>query len=148
MSLTLGIDTFITLEDADEYFAGHLEDVTWAGYDTPKREAALRGSFVRIVGACEYTFDSIAAPEIVKIAQCEWALELTKQARKSTVKLTQLTEMQAGPAKMKFDHKEDDGYGGVNDWIKQMLSKDCQCSFEPEAETSTGGENSFVVINY
>ena len=144
--LTVGTNTFISLPDADIYFAGHLEALLWQGYDEPKREAALRGSFFRISASCTWTFDPLTAPEIVKIAQCEWALELTKQQQKTSKKSVLLTEMEAGPAKMKFQHMKDDGLGGLNDWIKQMLSKACQCAFDTSTSSQNGNESSSINI--
>lgn len=143
--ITVGTDTFISLEDADTYFSVHLESSLWGSYSTEKKEASLRGSFFRIESACTYDFESDDAPEIVKIAQCEWALELSKQQQKSTKSTRILKSMEAGPVKMEYDEPcRQDGFGGVTDWIKQMLSKECQCSFNESSPESQGG----YVIRY
>jgi hypothetical protein len=42
MSLTVGVDTYLTLADADAYFSGRLLSAAWSGLATTDKEAALK----------------------------------------------------------------------------------------------------------
>lgn len=139
MSILIGSNSFVSVSEADEYFKSHLEAELWVDdYEEEKKEAALIGAFYRILAACTWDFQTDSAPEIVKVAQFEWALELSKQTQVTSKTATPLvSELGAGPAKIKFQHEKDDGFGGVNDWIKDMLSKECQCSFVGDKTVSS-----------
>ncbi|MCR4398938.1 MAG: hypothetical protein NUV93_08250 [Firmicutes bacterium] len=112
MALQVGIDSYVTLEEADEYFAGKLFADEWNGADAGTKEKALKEACRRInrlafqgVKASETqvlefprmmpVFGRIGTigfdtgeevPEAVKAAQCEEALALLRYGNSARTK--------------------------------------------------------------
>lgn len=104
MALQVGIDSYVTLAEANEYFAGKLYTSEWDGADDTTKEKALKESCRKInrlafkgvkvseaqllefprmmpvlnrIGVIGFD-DSEDVPEAVKAAQCEEALALLR----------------------------------------------------------------------
>ena len=151
MSFELGVDTFITLAEADEYFASRLDVDTWAAYDEQRKEASLRVAFDRITSSCLCDFaepyTSENAPPNVKKAQCEWAMGLSKAEEVDEISETDLSQLTAGPVTMEFTKQDSGGYTGLNDYIKSLLRiGGCICDFDPDKSASGDVSNGTVVF--
>ncbi len=140
MALTPGIDTFATLAEADTYHEGRPSAETWAAYDDQKREACLRAAYDRITAACTLCFDPVTgpAPQMVKNAQCELALQVSKLEEVEEISGSEVTEMKAGPVQFKFQP----GSGatdGVTNLIKSWLARaGCSCDWSGAGSSSAG----------
>jgi hypothetical protein len=159
MSLTPGVDTFVTLVEADAYFAARLDALTWADYDEQEKEASLRGGYDRITASCLCDFADIQAPDgtypytpenappNIKKAQCEWAMGLSKAEDVDELSETDLSQLTAGPVTMKFTKEKSEGYTGLNDFIKSMLrTGGCDCDFNPDESVSGDVTNGTVIF--
>lgn len=151
MSLALGEDSFVTLAEADAYFADRLEADTWAAYKDQKKEASLRGAFDRITASCICDFAEPYTPEdappIIKKAQLEWATGLSKAEEVDELSETDLSALKAGPVELKFIKTDSGGNQGLNNFIKSMLKNGgCACDFDPEAATSGESSNGTVIF--
>ena len=151
MSLTPGVDTFATLEEADAYFAGRLDADTWAVYVEPTKEASLRAAYDRITASCLCDFADPYTPENappnVKKAQCEWAMGLSKAEAIDEISETDLSSLKAGPVELKFVKQDSGGYTGLNDYIKSLLrTGGCDCDFDPDQSASGDVSNGTVIF--
>lgn len=151
MSLTPGVDTFVTLAEADAYFASRLDADTWATYDEQVKEASLRAAFDRITASClcdfaePYTPEN--APSNIKKAQCEWAMGLSKTEDVDEISETDLSSLKAGPVEMKFTKQDNGGYTGLNNFVKSMLRVGgCACDFNPDESASGEVTNGTVIF--
>jgi hypothetical protein len=150
VSLNPGEDSFVTLAEADAYFAARLGAETWDSYDEQKKEASLRGAFDRITASCICDFPDPYTPENappnIKKAQCEWAIGLSKAEEVDELSETDLSELKAGPVNLKFVKTDSGGNQGLNNFIKSMLKTGgCVCDFDPD-ETTTGESSNGTVI--
>lgn len=150
MSIEPGIDSFVTLTEADVYFAARPDAETWAGYEEQSKEAFLRAAYDRITASClcdfpePYTPES--APPVVKKAQCEWAIGLSKAEEVTELSDTLLSALKAGPVEMKFANKDSSGNQGLNDFIKALLRNGgCSCDFD-ESAADEGVTNGTVIF--
>lgn len=140
MSLTPGIDTFATLSEADTYHEGRPSAETWATYDGLKREGCLRAAYDRITAACTLSFDPATepVPQMVKNAQCELALQVSKLEEVEEISGSEVTALEAGPVKFKFQP----GTGatdGVTNLIKSWLARaGCSCDWSGAGSSSAG----------
>ena len=149
--LSPGVDTFVTLVEADAYFASRLDADTWATYDEQVKEASLRGAYDRITASCLCDFADPYTPENappnIKKAQCEWAMGLSKAEDVDEISETDLSSLKAGPVEMKFTKQDSRGYTGLNDYIKSLLrTGGCDCSFDPNESASGEVSNGTVVF--
>lgn len=149
MSLTPGEDSFVTLAEADAYFADRLEADTWEAYGEQQKEASLRGAFDRITASCVCDFPTPYTPEnappVTKKAQMEWAIGLSKAEEIDELSETDLSALKAGPVELKFVKNDSGGNQGLNNFIKSMLKNGgCTCDFDPE--TTTGESSNGTVI--
>lgn len=151
MSLTPGVDSFVTLAEADVYFAERLEADTWDSYGDPTKEASLRGAFDRIMASCLFDFAEpytpVNAPPIIKKAQLEWAIGLSKAEEVDELSDTDLSELKAGPVNLKFVKTDSGGNQGLNNFIKSMLKNGgCVCDFDPDEATTGESSNGTVIF--
>jgi hypothetical protein len=113
MAIEVGTNSYVTLEEANEYFADKLYADEWANADDPTKEKALKEACRRInrlafkgvkadktqmlafprvmpvfnrVGVIGFTEDT-GVPEAVKHAQCEEALALLKYGNNTRARL-------------------------------------------------------------
>lgn len=113
MPLKIGIDSYVTVEEANEYISGKLFAEAWGEADTATRERALKEACRRInrlaykgqksdpaqilafprtmavfgrIGAIGF-MPGTDVPDEVKAAQCEEALALLKYGNSSRMKL-------------------------------------------------------------
>jgi hypothetical protein len=146
MSLEPGVDSFVTLEEADAYFAARPDSETWEGYEEQVKEAFLRAAYDRVTGSClcdfseiedpdgEYTYTPEDAPPNIKKAQCEWALGLSKAEEVDVLSDTDLSGLKAGPVEFNFVKTDSSGYAGINDFIKSLLLRGgCACDFDHDS---------------
>lgn len=139
--LIVGENTFVTIEEADTYFDSQLDGENWAALTIDIKNKSLTTAYSRILAYCTFTFEADAAPDNVKIAQSEYALEL------ATISLAgaegevdqQLKKLVAGPAEMEFYENEEaeTTQGGISDYIKMLLNISCDCNY-PSADSSQG----------
>lgn len=82
MSLTVGVNSWINIEDATAYFAARFgADEFWpASLTEPQKEAALITAYNQLVNCGLYTFPNTATDKM-KYAQCEQALFLIIHSR-------------------------------------------------------------------
>ena len=151
MSLTLGEDSFVTLAEADAYFADRLEADTWEAYDEQTKEASLRGAYDRITASCLCDFADPYTPEnappIIKKAQLEWAIGLSKAEEVDELSETDLSALKAGPVELKFVKTDSGGNQGLNNFIKSMLKTGgCVCDFDPDEATTGESSNGTVIF--
>lgn len=101
MALTVGIDSYVTLEEAETYFGNRLYAAEWTGASDPEKEKALKmaaRTMMRFNWSGSITSDdqilswprqgmidaegrviaSDAIPQIIKDAQCEVALGMLR----------------------------------------------------------------------
>jgi hypothetical protein len=150
MSLTPGTDTFATLAEANTYHEGRPSAETWAGYDDQKREACLRAAYDRITAACTLGFDPATepVPVPVKNAQCELALQISKLEEIEEISGSEVTALEAGPVKFKFQPSPG-ATDGVTNLIKSWLARaGCSCDWSGAGSSSTGsnGNQPYTVI--
>lgn len=83
--ITPGIDTFITLEEANAYHSKRLTATRWGALADEEKEAALVSAFTEIVSyeSSTSTLDWENAPVGVKQAQAEHALDLSAGSQES-----------------------------------------------------------------
>jgi hypothetical protein len=151
MSLTPGVDTFVTLAEADAYFAARLDAETWDAYEEQEKEASLRAAYDRITASCLCDFADPYTPENappnIKKAQYEWAMGLSKGEDIDELSETDLSQLTAGPVTMKFTKEKSEGYTGLNDFIKSMLRiGGCDCDFDPDSSASGDVTNGTVIF--
>ncbi len=102
MSITIGENSYIDIEGADEYFAGRLHAESWSGADSGTKEKALKQATKEIdrqpLKGCKAADDQALAfprypdkevPEAVKDACCEIALALLERGNSQRRKLQQ-----------------------------------------------------------
>jgi hypothetical protein len=139
MSLTPGTDTFTTLLEANTYHEGRPSAETWAGYDDQKREACLRAAYDRITAACTLGFDPATepTPQMIKNAQCELALQVSKLEEVEEISGSEVTALEAGPVKFKFQPTST--ADGVTNLIKSWLERSgCRCDWTGTVSSGTG----------
>lgn len=141
----------MTLEEADAYFAARLEASVWDAYDTAVKEASLRSAYDRITASCICDFPEPYTPENappnIKKAQCEWAMGLSKAEDVDEISETDLSQLTAGPVTMKFTKEKNEGYTGLNDYIKSLLrAGGCDCDFDPDESASGDVSNGTVIF--
>lgn len=137
----LSENSFVTVEYADAYFAMQLSGEEWETYEVETKEKALNTALTQINTYCVYEFEVNEAPENVKIAQCELAYNLAKvQAGTIEAEAEQaLKKMKAGPVTFEF-YGEEDGASEetiITDYIKKLLSSDCECTFKSDYYVGT-----------
>ena len=101
-TITVGENSYIDIEEADEYFAGRLHAESWSGADSETKEKALRQATkeidrMPIRGRKTDISQSLAFPrypdteilEAVKEACCEEALALLERGNSQRRKLQQ-----------------------------------------------------------
>lgn len=150
MSLEPGVDSFVTLEEAGAYFAARPDAEIWAVYEEQSKEAFLRAAYDRITASCLCDFPEPYTPEnappVVKKAQCEWAIGLSKAEEVTELSDTLLSQLTAGPVTMKFDNQDSSGNQGLNDFVKALLRNGgCSCDFD-ESAASEGVTNGTVIF--
>jgi hypothetical protein len=142
MALTPGTDTFATLLEANTYHEGRPSAEMWAGYDDQKREACLRAAFDRITAACKLDFDPATepVPQMVKNAQCELALQVSKLEEIEEISGSEVTALEAGPVKFKF--QPGSSADGVTNLIKSWLARaGCSCDWSGGTGSSSAGSS-------
>ncbi|EPY00607.1 DnaT-like ssDNA-binding protein [Magnetospirillum fulvum] len=126
MALILATDTFVSVEDADAYFAGRLYASTWEDADTEDREKALRmaaGILDReaYLGAITSTTQALSwprqgvydaegraignttIPSAIQAAQCELALRLLSEDLTEDDSNKGVQAIQAGSVRLEYD---------------------------------------------
>lgn len=102
MSITVGENSYIDIDGADEYFAGCLHAESWSGADSETKEKALRQATrsidrMPLMGRKTDLHQPLAfprypdteIPEAVKEACCEEALALLERGNSQRRKLQQ-----------------------------------------------------------
>jgi hypothetical protein len=101
-TITVGENSYIDIEEADEYFAGRLHAESWSGADSETKEKALRqatreidrqqlrGRKVNSGQALAFPrYPDAELPKAVKEACCEVALALLERGNSQRRKLQQ-----------------------------------------------------------
>ena len=102
MPLQIGIESYVTVEEANEYFAGRLHAESWGQADDSTKEKALKQATKEIdrmplIGRKAVSEQALAfprhpeikIPEAVKEACCEEALALLESGKSQRRKLQQ-----------------------------------------------------------
>ena len=149
MSLTPGVDTFTTLAEANAYHEGRPSHETWGGYDVMKREGCLRAAYDRITAACTLGFDPATdpVPPMVKNAQCELALQVSKIEDVEEISSSEVTELKAGPVQFKFKPSAS-ATDGVTDLVKSWLKRaGCNCTWSNDCSSNGSvGSQPYAII--
>ncbi len=101
-TITVGENSYIDIEEADEYFSGRLHAESWSGADSETKEKALRQATKEIdrqpmkgrkttdnQALAFPRYPDTEAPEAVKEACCEVALALLERGNDQRRKLQQ-----------------------------------------------------------
>ncbi|RLC88516.1 MAG: hypothetical protein DRJ03_02595 [Chloroflexi bacterium] len=116
--ITVGVDTYVTVLEADTYFAARYGYESWALLDEPTKEKALISAAQQLDLQCAWygsrvddeqllafprTPDADPVPQAIKDAQCEIAFAITTTGSTSTDGGDPLTELKAGSVTLKFE---------------------------------------------
>jgi len=131
MALTIGINTFTTLDEADAYFADRLYSEDWENADTEDRERALRMA-ARVMNRLPWhgslTSDSqvmawprqgivdrerravavTTTPQDIKDAQCELALAFIREDLTGDDSNRGVKRIKAGSVEMEYNGQAPD----------------------------------------
>jgi len=102
--ITVGVDTYVTVLEADAYFSARYGYESWALLAETIKEQALVSAFSQMNAMCRWFEDmSDPYPQDVKDAQCEIAYAITVTGSTSTDGGDPLTELKAGSVTLKFE---------------------------------------------
>jgi len=128
MPITPGVNTYVTVQEADDYFLARYGYESWALLDELVKEQALVSAFSQMNAMCKwYTVPTDPYPQGMKDAQCEIAYAITVTGSTSTDAGDPLSELKAGSVTLKFEA----GSGSnplVNDITSQLLAEYGMCS--------------------
>jgi len=128
MAIIVGTDTYVTVLEADAYFAARYGYDSWALLDEATKEQALVSAFSQMNAMCAWYFDMFDPyPQNIKDAQCEIAFAITVTGSTSTDGGDPLTELKAGSVTLKFDAGSS-GNPLVNDLTSSLLADYGMCS--------------------
>ena len=134
MPLQIGIESYVTVEEANEYFAGRLHAESWSGADKETKEKALkqatrqidrqqlRGRKVNSGQALAFPrYPDTEVPEAVKGACCEEALTLLERGNSQRRKLQQEGVQSFALGNMSETYTAGAGKGLLSQEAKELL---------------------------
>ena len=134
MSITVGENSYIDIDGADEYFAGRLHAKSWTGADTETKEKALKQATrqidrQRLKGNKTNPSQPLAfprypdteIPEAVKEACCEEALALLERGNSQRWKLQQEGVQSFSLGNMSETYAPGAGKGLLSQEAKELL---------------------------
>ena len=126
--ITPGVDTYVTVIEADSYFLARYGYESWDALTDTVKEQALVSAFSQMNAMCTW-FVTLASPypQGIKDAQCEIAYAITVTGSTSTDAGDPLSELKAGSVTLKFEAGSS-GNPLVNDLTEQLLSEYGLCS--------------------
>jgi len=128
MTITPGVDTYVTILEADTYFAARYGYESWDPLADTIKEQALVSAFSQMNAMCTWfvTLED-PYPQGLKDAQCEIAYAITVTGSTSTDSGDPLTTLKAGSVTLSFEAGSS-GNPLVNDLTSQLLSEYGLCS--------------------
>jgi hypothetical protein len=151
MALEIGVDSFVTLAESNQYHAERPNAEDWAGYEEAEKEAYLRAAYDRITAACTLSWNPAEenTPQIVKKAQCELAYGISIVEPVDEISSRQLSSLGAGQGavELKFvqSNKPADGLSSV---VKQWLKRaGCACEWQDEDEAVKAKGKSHTILH-
>ncbi len=133
-TITVGENSYIDIDGADEYFAGRLHAESWSGADSETKEKALRQATREIdrqplTGRKAADDQALAfprypdteAPEAVKEACCEEALALLERGNNQRRKLQQEGVQSFSLGNMSETYTAGAGKGLLSQEAKELL---------------------------
>ena len=134
MSITVGENSYIDIDGADEYFAGRLHAESWAGADEETKEKALKQATREIdrqpLKGCKATdtqalafprYPDTEVPEAVEEACCEVALALLERGNSQRRKLQQEGVQSFTLGNMSESYAAGAGKGLLSQEAKELL---------------------------
>jgi len=133
-TITVGENSYIDIEEANEYFAGRLHAESWSGANSETKEKALKQATKEIdrqplKGRKADTAQTLAfprypdteAPEAVKEACCEVALALLERSNSQRRKLQQEGVQSFTLGNMSETYAAGAGRGLISQEAKELL---------------------------
>ena len=117
MAITVGTDTYVTVAEADAYFAARYGFDSWTSLDTPTKEKSLASATQILDLSCAWYGSKVVSdqllafprlpdadpvPQAVKDAQCELAFNINSTGSTSTVGDDPLEGLKAGSVAFDF----------------------------------------------
>lgn len=142
MTITVGTNTYVTVLEADTYYAARMGYESWALLDEPAKEKSLVSATQQLDLQCRWygersdssqalafprTPDADPTPQAIKDAQCEIAFNISVTGSASTDGGDPLTELKAGSVTLKFEAGAADN-PIVNDLTTKLLAPYGLCS--------------------
>jgi len=142
MTITVGTDTYVTVVEADTYFAARMGFDSWAVLDEPTKEKALVSATQQLDTLCSWygskcdsaqnlahprTADCPDVPQDIKDAQCEIAFPVSVNGTASTAGEQELKSMDA-QGKLEWFEGVTPGNILVNPLVSSLLSPYGLCS--------------------
>jgi len=134
MSITVGENSYIDIEGADEYFAGRLHAESWSGADSETKEKALwqatrsidrmplRGRKTDLHQPLAFPrYPDTEIPEAVKEACCEEALAILESGNSQRRKLQQEGVQSFSLGNMSETYAAGAGKGLLSQEAKELL---------------------------
>ena len=134
MSITVGENSYIDIEGADEYFAGRLHAESWGQADSETKEKALKQA-TKIIDRQRLNgrktnpsqplvfprYPDTEIPEAVKEACCEEALALLERGNSQRLKLQQEGVQSFSLGNMSETYAAGAGKGLLSQEAKELL---------------------------
>ncbi len=142
MTITVGTDTYVTVLEADDYFAVRSGYESWASLPEPDKEKALVSATQQLDFMCTWYGDPAdeaqllafprtpgadPTPQGVKNAECEIAYNIVATGSTTTDGGDPLTELTAGSVTLKFEPGST-GNPLVNSIVENSLAPYGLCS--------------------
>jgi len=126
--ITPGVDTYITVLEADAYFLARYGYESWVLLDEAVKEQALVSAFSQMNAMCTW-YEELTDPypQGLKDSQCEIAFAITVTGSTSTDAGDPLSELKAGSVTLKFEAGSS-GNPLVNDLTSQLLAEYGMCN--------------------
>jgi hypothetical protein len=138
MTITVGENSYVTVAEADAYFAGRYGYDKWGTQTPEQREAALISAAQQMNAACNwydsnynFTFDPIAypPPQELKDAQCEIAYAMVVSGSADPSTSDPLTELTAGDVTLKWNASSSSASPLYSDYTKGLLAAVGECYY-------------------
>lgn len=138
MALTVGVNSYVTLAEADAYIASRFGYDQWDTLTDPQKESALISAAQQMNAACnwysskyEFEFDPIAdpPPQELKDAQCEIAYSIAASGSANTGTSDPLTKLKAGDVELEWKASGGSSSPLYSDYTKGLLSSVGVCNF-------------------
>lgn len=138
MSLTVGVDSYISLTDANTYFNSRYNSGEWALLEDSVKETLLK-SAVRVIDVycdfkgwktdedqlLEFPRNDEDIPENIKIAQCEIAFAIYNNENINDEKEAQLTKLKVDIIEFNWSDLKMKTSTLYSDFTKALLKKSC-----------------------